>query len=244
MDDNKIVSLYWDRNEQAITESEEKYGEYCYRIAFYILNEKNDADESVNDIWQAACNSMPSYRPSVLKNFLGKLTRRISINKRNNNNAQKRGRGQLYLSTGALPKDYWNENNEFAEISEYLETHETSNYYIPDEVLIKKKNGEVRSIDIARYLGITKPSVTYTTKRLKEKGYITMDKDNYITITEKGLEIAEKIYTRHHTLTMLFIRLGVPDDIAEEDACKIEHDISPETFDALCRHLETYEKKQ
>ncbi len=95
MDDSKIVSLYWDRNEQAIAESEEKYGEYCYRIAFYILNEKNDADESVNDTWLAAWNSMPPHRPSVLKTFLGKLTRRISINKRNNNTAQKRGSGRI-----------------------------------------------------------------------------------------------------------------------------------------------------
>ena len=69
-----------------------------------------------------------------------------------------------------------------------------------------------------------------------------MDKDNYITITEKGMEIAEKIYARHNTLTELFVRLGVPQDIAEEDACKIEHDISPETFDAFCRHLEDYTK--
>ena len=95
MDDSKIVSLYWDRNERAITESEEKYGDYCYRIAFYILNEKNDADESVNDTWLAAWNSMPPHRPSVLKNFLGKLTRRISINKWNNNIAQKRGGGRI-----------------------------------------------------------------------------------------------------------------------------------------------------
>ena len=117
-----------------------------------------------------------------------------------------------------------------------INSEKTAEDYLEAMLIIKKKNGEVRSIDVARYLGITKPSVTYTTKRLKEKGYIT--------ITEKGLEIAEKIYTRHHTLTRFFIRLGVPDDIAEEDACKIEHDISPETFDALCRHLETYEKKQ
>ena len=107
-------------------------------------------------------------------------------------------------------------------------------------LMIKKNKGYIRSIDVARHLGITKPSVTYTTKRLKEKGYITMDNDNYITITERGLEIAEKIYTRHKILTDLFVRLGVPEDIAEEDACKIEHDISPETFNALCRHLETY----
>ena len=107
-------------------------------------------------------------------------------------------------------------------------------------LMIRKKNGEVRSVDVARHLGITKPSVTYTTKRLKEKGYITMDKDNFITITESGLKIAEKIFARHKTLTDLFVRLGVPEDVAEEDACRIEHDISPETFDALCKHLEKY----
>ena len=125
-----------------------------------------------------------------------------------------------------------------------IHSEKTAEDYLEAMLIIKKKKGEVRSVDVARQLGITKPSVTYTTKRLREKGYITMDKDNYITITDKGLEIAEKIYARHNTLTRLFIRLGVPDDIAEEDACKIEHDISPETFDALCRHLETYEKKQ
>lgn len=123
-----------------------------------------------------------------------------------------------------------------------VNSEKTAEDYLEAMLIIQKKNGEVRSVDVARQLGITKPSVTYTTKRLKEKGYITMDKDNYITITESGLKIAEKIYTRHNTLTELFVRLGVPEDIAAEDACKIEHDISPETFDALCRHLETHAK--
>ncbi len=121
-----------------------------------------------------------------------------------------------------------------------INSEKTTEDYLEAMLMIKKNKGYIRSIDVARHLGITKPSVTYTTKRLKEKGYITMDNDNYITITERGLEIAEKIYTRHKILTDLFVRLGVPEDIAEEDACKIEHDISPETFNALCRHLETY----
>ena len=121
-----------------------------------------------------------------------------------------------------------------------INSEKTTEDYLEAMLMIKKNKGYIRSIDVARHLGITKPSVTYTTKRLKEKGYITMDNDNYITITERGLEIAEKIYTRHKILTDLFVRLGVPEDIAEADACKIEHDISPETFNALCRHLETY----
>ena len=124
-----------------------------------------------------------------------------------------------------------------------INSEKTTEDYLEAMLIIKNKNGEVRSVDVARQLGITKPSVTYTTKRLREKGYITMDKDNYITITESGLKIAEKTYARHKTLTQLFVRLGVPEDIAAEDACKIEHDISPETFDALCRHLESYTKK-
>lgn len=123
-----------------------------------------------------------------------------------------------------------------------INSEKTSEDYLEAMLIIKNKKGYIRSIDIARQLGITKPSVTYTTKRLREKGYITMDNDNYITITEKGLVIAEKTYARHRILTDLFIRLGVPEDIAEDDACKIEHDISSETFEALCRHLETYRK--
>ncbi len=124
-----------------------------------------------------------------------------------------------------------------------INSEKTTEDYLEAILIIQKKNGDVRSIDIARHFGITKPSVTYTTKRLKEKGYIIMDKDNYIYITESGMKIAEKILARHKTLTDLFVRLGVPEDIAEEDACKIEHDISTETFDALCRHIETYAKK-
>ena len=124
-----------------------------------------------------------------------------------------------------------------------INSEKTTEDYLEAILIIQKKNGDVRSIDIARHFGITKPSVTYTTKRLKEKGYIIMDKDNYIYITESGMKIAEKILARHKTLTDLFVRLGVPEDIAEEDACKIEHDISTETCDALCRHIETYAKK-
>ena len=123
-----------------------------------------------------------------------------------------------------------------------INSEKTVEDYLEATLIIKKKKGIVRSVDVAHQLGITKPSVTYTTKRLREKGYITMGENNYITITEKGMEIAEKIYARHNTLTELFVRLGVPRDIAEIDACKIEHDISPETFDALCRHLEAYTK--
>ena len=105
--------------------------------------------------------------------------------------------------------------------------------YLEAMLMLKEKNGYIRSIDIAQLLGVTKPSVTYSTKRLRENGYITMDNDGLITLTATGMEIAEKIYTRHKVLTDFFIKLGVPAEIAREDACKVEHDLSPETFSAI-----------
>ena len=110
--------------------------------------------------------------------------------------------------------------------------------YLEAMLMIKEEKGTVRSIDVAYLLGVTKPSVTYTTKRLKERGYITMDEDNLISLTDTGMEFASRTYHRHKTLTNFFIGLGVDKNIAKEDACLIEHDLSPETFDALCRHIE------
>lgn len=118
-----------------------------------------------------------------------------------------------------------------------IKSEKTTEDYLEAMLMIKKKNGQVRSIDVAQLLGVTKPSVTYTTKRLKEKGYITMDKDNYIIITDSGMKIAEKILNRHNTLTEFFISIGVSKEVAAEDACKIEHDLSPETYDALCGYI-------
>ena len=89
---------------------------------------------------------------------------------------------------------------------------------------------------MADHLGVTKPSVTYATKRLRENGYIEMDRDGLITLTDRGMAIAAKMLDRHHTLTKFFIALGVDEKTAEEDACKIEHDISQQTYDAICEH--------
>lgn len=122
-------------------------------------------------------------------------------------------------------------------------TEKTIEDYLEAMLIIKERNGTVRSIDVACQLGVTKPSVTYTTKRLKERGYITMDEDNLITLTESGLAIANRTYNRHKMLTKFFIQLGVDEDIAKEDACRIEHDISPETFDALCKHVDQMNQK-
>ena len=95
MEDEKIVSLYWNRSEQAIAETSLKYGKYCYSIAYNILCSDQDAEESVNDTYMDAWNSMPPHKPSVLSAFLGKITRRLSIDRWRKNRAQKRGGGAM-----------------------------------------------------------------------------------------------------------------------------------------------------
>ena len=114
--------------------------------------------------------------------------------------------------------------------------------YLESMIILKEKNGYIRSIDIATFLGVTKPSVSNAMKRLREEGYIEMNRSGFITVTEKGMEIADKIYTRHKKLTDFFIALGVNEEVAEDDACKIEHDLSDETFDAICSHIEKFSK--
>ena len=114
----------------------------------------------------------------------------------------------------------------------------SSEDYLEAMLIMKEVHGYIRSIDIAMELGVTKPSVSYATKRLRENGYITMDKDGFITLTDKGMAIAAHIYERHKVLTSVLIQLGVSPETAREDACKLEHDISDESFDALKRHLE------
>ena len=112
--------------------------------------------------------------------------------------------------------------------------------YLEAMLMMQEKHGYIRSIDIATELGVTKPSVSYATKRLRENGYISLDPAGMIQLTEPGLEIAERIYERHRLLTELFIGLGVSPETAREDACKIEHDLSAETFDAIRRHAQEY----
>jgi len=108
--------------------------------------------------------------------------------------------------------------------------------YLETMLMLKEKLGYIRSTDIANQLGVSKPSVSYATKHLKEDRYITMDKDGLISLTDAGMEIARRMYDRHKTLMQLLILLGVDEETAREDACKMEHDISEKTYDALCRH--------
>lgn len=123
----------------------------------------------------------------------------------------------------------------------FMQILRASEDYLEAMLMMQKEHGYVRSIDIAEKLGVTKPSVTYATKRLRENGYITMDKDGLITLTEQGMSIASSMLDRHQTLTRFLMALGVDRETAEADACKIEHDISPQTFAAICRHAREHQ---
>ena len=105
--------------------------------------------------------------------------------------------------------------------------------YLEAMLMMQEEHGYIRSIDVAGQLGVTKPSVSYATKRLRENGYITMNPDGLITLTKAGMEIASSIYERHQVLTSFLVRIGVDPETAREDARKMEHDMSPQTFEAF-----------
>lgn len=118
--------------------------------------------------------------------------------------------------------------------------HKAAEDYLEAMLMLKEKNGYIRSIDIAELLGVTKPSVSYATKGLRESGHITMDKDGLITLTEKGMAVAASMLDRHKALTGFLAMLGVDKDVAATDACKLEHDLSEESFSAICEHVKKY----
>ncbi len=117
-----------------------------------------------------------------------------------------------------------------------MKIRKASEDYLEAMLMMKEKHGYIRSMDVAEQLGVTKPSVTYSTKRLREAGYIVMDSDSLITLTDSGMEVASRMYNRHKVLTQFLIRLGVDEQTAREDACKMEHDMSEQTFNAICKH--------
>jgi len=120
-----------------------------------------------------------------------------------------------------------------------VQIRKSSEDYLEAMLMMKERHGYIRSIDIAAELGVTKPSVSYATKRLRENGYITMDKEGLITLTDKGHAIASRMYERHRVLTVMLRRLGVDEETARTDACKMEHDMSDQSFLALKRHMES-----
>ncbi|MDO5123301.1 MAG: metal-dependent transcriptional regulator [Eubacteriales bacterium] len=124
-----------------------------------------------------------------------------------------------------------------------MRLQESGEMYLETIYILSKKSGVVRSIDVVEYMGFSKPSVSRAVGILKNGGYVLMDKDGYLTLTDDGLEVAKKIYERHTFLTDFLIRLGVSNETAVEDACKMEHDISDETFEALKRHVSKFSEK-
>lgn len=114
---------------------------------------------------------------------------------------------------------------------------ESAENYLEAILMIKKEKGNVRSIDIANRLDFTKPSVSVAMKSFREENYITVDDSGNIHLTDKGLEIAESVYERHQIIAKALIALGVDESTAYEDSCKVEHDISPQTFDKLKEYL-------
>jgi Mn-dependent DtxR family transcriptional regulator len=118
-----------------------------------------------------------------------------------------------------------------------MNIHKSAEDYLEMILMLREQKGYTRSIDIASALGVTKPSVSFAMKKLRENGYILMDKNSYITLTDSGLAIARRIYDRHKALTAFLLRIGVSEECAREDACKIEHDISDETFHAILRQI-------
>lgn len=123
-----------------------------------------------------------------------------------------------------------------------MKIKESAENYLESILIIKIKKGSVRSIDIANELKFTKPSVSVAMKNLREEGYINMNSDGAITLTDKGLEIAERVYERHEIIAQALIKLGVDEATAYEDSCKIEHDISELSFAKIKEHLANHQK--
>lgn len=124
-----------------------------------------------------------------------------------------------------------------------MKSNESAENYLETILILSKKKPVVRSVDIAEELGFKKSSVSVAMKNLREKQMITVRPEGYIYLTESGLKVAEMIYERHQLLSAWLTALGVDEHIAAEDACRIEHVISPESFEAIKKHISIYKKK-
>lgn len=120
-----------------------------------------------------------------------------------------------------------------------MQIRESAEDYLEAILVLSKKGGGVRSVDIAAMLSVSKPSVSHAMKLLREDGYIAMDRYGTITLLDKGAEIANRIYERHNVLTKMFEGLGVSPEVAKADACKVEHDLSQESFQKIKEHLQS-----
>ena len=117
-----------------------------------------------------------------------------------------------------------------------MKIHQSAEDYLETILILRERKGSVRSIDVAGELGFSKASVSVAMKKLRESGYVLMDEDGLLSLTESGQRVASRIYARHRLLTEFFVQLGVDEKVAAADACRIEHDISEETFTKLLEH--------
>ena len=117
-----------------------------------------------------------------------------------------------------------------------MKIQESAENYLEAILALSMEHGQVRSVDIANQLNVSKPSVSIAMKQLRENGYVLVDEDGYLTLTAEGRSIAERIYERHQLISKWLMQLGVSEEIAMADACKIEHDLSEESFAALRAH--------
>ncbi|MDD7671180.1 MAG: metal-dependent transcriptional regulator [Ruminococcus sp.] len=123
-----------------------------------------------------------------------------------------------------------------------MQLQESGEMYL-ETILILSQRGAVRSLDVAEYMHFSKPSVSRAVSLLKNGGFIVVDKNGFIELTDAGREVADSMYERHRLLTSLLTMLGVDEETAAEDACKIEHDISEKSFEAIKKHVKLYMKK-
>lgn len=123
-----------------------------------------------------------------------------------------------------------------------MQLQESGEMYL-ETILILSQRGAVRSLDVAEYMHFLKPSVSRAVSLLKNGGFIIVDKNGFIELTDAGREVADSIYERHRLLTSLLTMLGVDEETAAEDACKIEHDISEKSFEAIKKHVKLYMEK-
>ena len=117
--------------------------------------------------------------------------------------------------------------------------HKSAEDYLESILVLQERRGMVRSIDIVNEMNFSKPSVSVAMKHFREDGYIIMDESGYITLTEKGMEVAQRVYERHMVLTAMLRKLGVSEEVAAQDACRMEHDLSEETFQKIKEFTET-----
>ncbi len=119
-----------------------------------------------------------------------------------------------------------------------MSLQESGQMYLESIFVLSRKRDAVRAVDVCEYMGYSKPSISRAMGLLRQGGFITVDRDGFISLTEAGREVAEKMYERHTLLTALLVRLGVDEETAAEDACKIEHNLSDQSFAAIKRYVE------